>query len=123
MGSTVERGRLGEQLAAEALEAHGYCVIECNWRCPAGEIDIVARDGDTTVFVEVKLRQGEAFGQPEEGVTVSKRARLISAGSAYMAAHGLLDSQWRIDLVAIALAPDGLVQRLAIYQDAVVADG
>ncbi len=121
--STTERGRHGEDLAVQALEAHGYVVIDRNWRCTAGEIDLVARDGQTWVFVEVKSRQGEDFGAPEEAVTAAKQGRLLQASLAYLAEHGLGDVQWRIDVVALVLSSSGRVKRLSIYRDAVRADG
>ena len=121
--STTERGRRGEDLAVQALEAHGYVVIDRNWRCAAGEIDLVARDSETWVFVEVKSRQGEDFGAPEEAVTAAKQGRLLQASLAYLVGHGLGDVQWRIDVVALVLSPSGRVKRLSIYRDAVRADG
>lgn len=121
--STTERGRQGEEIAAYALKAHGYKIVERNWRCPAGEIDLVAWDGETIVFVEVKLRGGSAFGSPEEAVNEAKQARLLQAGAVYLAGHSLDDVPCRIDVVAIELAPSGKVQRLSIHRDAVRADG
>jgi putative endonuclease len=121
--SSTEIGRQGEEIAAQALEAHGYALVERNWRCPAGEVDIVARDGETWVFVEVKLRQGEDFGSPEEAVTGAKQERLLQAALVYLAEHDLRDVAWRVDVVAISLASDGKVRRLALYKDAVRADG
>ncbi len=121
--STTERGRQGEEIAAYALKAHGYEIVERNWRCPAGEIDLVARDGEVVVFVEVKLRGSGAFGSPEEAVNEAKRARLLQAGAVYLAEHGLDDVPCRIDVVAIELAPSGKVQRLSIHRDAVRAHG
>ena len=121
--TTVERGRRGEDLAAAALAASGYALVERNWRCPAGEIDIVARENDTWVFAEVKLRQGEAFGSPEDAVTSVKQDRLLQSARIYVSEHELGDVFWRIDVVAIDLAPSGRVERLSIYRDAVRADG
>jgi putative endonuclease len=121
--STSERGHWGEEIAVHALEARQYVIVERNWRCRAGEIDIVARDGETWVFIEVKLRQGEAHGLPEEAVTPSKQSRLLQAAEMYLDAHDLHDVPSRIDVVAISLGPSGKVHRLALYQDAVRADG
>ncbi len=121
--SASERGRWGEEIAVRALEAHSYVIVERNWRCRAGEVDIIARDGETWVFVEVKLRQGEAHGLPEEAVTSSKQTRLLQVASMYLDAHDLYDVPSRIDVVAISLGPSGKVRRLAIYRDAVRADG
>jgi putative endonuclease len=120
--SSTELGRQGETIAAQALETHGYVVVDRNWRCPVGEVDIVAREGDTWVFVEVKLRQGHDYGSPEEAITQAKRDRLLQLAQNYLAEHDLSDVSWRIDVVAIGLAPSGKVLRLTLYQDAVRAD-
>ena len=74
-------GRLGEELVARALAARGYRIRERNWRCPAGELDIVAEDGDVLAFVEVKTRRGREFGTPEEAVTPAKQAKLVELAS------------------------------------------
>ena len=66
-------GQRGEQLAAERLAAMGYEIVERNYRCKAGEIDLVARQGGGWVFVEVRTRRGDRFGTPEESVTARKR--------------------------------------------------
>ena len=121
--TTTELGRRGEEIASQALESQGYQVVEKNWRCRTGEIDIVARDGEYWVFVEVKLRSSDAFGTPEEAVTVAKQKRLLNTGMMYLAEHGLDEVEWRIDVVAITLADSGKVHRLTIYQDAVRIDG
>lgn len=122
--SRKELGRLGEDIAASSLAAHGYAIVERNWRCSIGEIDLVARYGDTWVFVEVKLRRGVAYGEPEEAVTSRKQATLLTAASAYVDSLNLMDEPpWRIDVIAIQLAPNGVLLRLDHYQDAVRADG
>jgi putative endonuclease len=117
--SSTERGLWGERLAAQALEAHGYEIIQRNWRAATGEIDIVAREDGMWVFVEVKTRSSEAFETPEEAVTAEKEQRLYDTGLLYLAEHELVDVGWRIDVVAITLGEDGKVRRLAIYKDAV----
>lgn len=121
--SNVARGRRGEALAANALEAKGYTIVERNWRCPAGEIDVIAQQGDTLVFVEVKTRQGDRFGAPEEAVDDVKQERLLAAALAYLAESDAGDVAWRIDVIGIDLAPSGRVQRLSHYVDAVRFDG
>ncbi|GAB3036028.1 YraN family protein [Parafrigoribacterium mesophilum] len=104
-------GARGEQLATEHLVQRGYVILERNWRCPAGEIDIVARDGDETVFVEVKTRSGTAFGHPLEAITVAKLARLRRLAGAWCEAHP--GNAWRIRIDAIAvIAPPGGLPRL-----------
>ncbi len=121
--TTTQIGEKGEAFAALALERRGWLVVERNWRCAGGEIDIIARDGDTWVFVEVKLRGANAYGSPEEAVTVQKAVRLLRAAEAYLIEHGLDDTAWRVDVVAIELAASGRVRRLTLYEDAVRFDG
>jgi len=107
-------GALGEEMACQALERRGYTIIERNWRCPIGEIDIVAKDGDCWAFVEVKTRHGRGMGLPEEAVTSTKADRLSELAQTYLttADAGLVD--WRIDLVAIELDRHHSVQRLRV---------
>ena len=112
-------GNWGEAVAARVLEAQGYEIIEQNWRCEAGELDLVTRDGEVWVFVEVKTRRSEEYGMPEEAVTPAKRGRLLMLGEAYLAEHGLDHVAWRIDVVAILADREGTVRRLDIYRNAV----
>ena len=103
-------GRYGEDAAARHLCDAGFVVLERNWRCGAGEIDIVARDGHTIVVVEVKTRRGVGFGSPLEAVTARKAARLARLGAEYRRSAGLLASPLRIDLVGVLLSPrDGMM--------------
>jgi putative endonuclease len=108
--STTQLGQFGEALAQQALSAHQYQIIECNHRSPAGEIDIIARDGECWVFVEVKLRRGDAYGSPEDAVNPAKQKRLLNAGALYMQNLDLADAEWRIDVVAIDLTHSGKVK-------------
>ncbi len=100
-------GRSGERFAAGWLEARGFRIVERNWRCAAGELDLIAeRDGEL-VFVEVKTRRGGKMGAPEEAITRSKRLHLVTAAQEYLSAHDALDRPFRIDVVAVELAPTG----------------
>jgi len=112
-------GRRGEELAARRLEAEGYSIIVRNYRCPMGEIDLVARDGECLVFVEVRTRHGDLWGTPEESVTGAKQARLVQVAENYLAEHGAWDVDWRIDVVAIDMDPRGFVRRMDVVRDAV----
>jgi putative endonuclease len=94
-------GAYGERLAAAHLVAAGMVILDRNWRCPGGEIDIVARDGDVLVVCEVKTRRGTGFGSPLEGVTVRKAARLRRLAAAWTSAHGVRVPGIRIDLVGV----------------------
>ena len=78
-------GARAEALAAELLVRHGLAIVERNWRRRCGELDLVARDGDTLVFVEVRLRRGGDFGGAAASITATKRARLVNAANLYLA--------------------------------------
>lgn len=98
-----QTGRQGEDLAVSFLKGKGYQLIERNWRCPTGELDIIAADGDTVVFVEVRTRSGLHFGSAEESITPAKQARLIELAQIYVQEKTLSTQPWRIDVVAIQL--------------------
>lgn len=117
--SNRELGAFGESIAAQALQTHGYVVSERNWTWIGGEADLIAVHDRCTVFVEVKLRRNNKFGLPEDGVTATKKKRLLETATMYMNQIGKLDTCWRIDVVAIDMTASGKVHRLAIYQDAV----
>jgi len=112
-------GRRGEALAAEKLASLGYEVVAHNYRCAAGEIDLVARYGERWVFVEVRTRRGHKFGTPEESITLRKRARLIACAQHYLQEHELADVAWRIDVVAVGLSPRGELLRVDVIENAV----
>jgi len=119
-------GQRGEDAAAAFLAAKGYRIEARNWRPTGrvprdvrGELDIVARDGETWVFVEVRARRGQAYGTPEESITPHKAQRLVALAWAYVQTRGLEDADWRIDVVALAMAPDGRVLRTNHIEHAV----
>jgi putative endonuclease len=102
MGRAAARpGEEGESAACRYLEEHGFAVLARNFRCRSGEVDVVAREGDTTVFVEVKERRGESHGQGHEAVTFGKRRRIVRAARLYAAARGLSETPLRFDVVSI----------------------
>lgn len=103
-------GRWGESMAARKLESLGLRLVERNWRCLHGEIDLVAREADTLVFVEVKTRRGRGTGAPEEALTPLKTRKLLQLGQLYLAEHNL-DVDWRVDMVAVELDPRGKLLR------------
>jgi putative endonuclease len=112
-------GRRGEELAANKLASLGYTVVERNYRCPPGEIDLVTRHGESWVFVEVRTRRGRAYGTPEESLTRRKRSHLIAAAQLYLQDHGLEDVPWRIDAVAVELGLSGELRRVDVIENAV----
>jgi putative endonuclease len=99
-------GRRGEDIAADYLIGAGLVIVERNWRCALGEIDIVALDAGETVFVEVKTRAGLGYGHPLESITVVKLARLRRLAAAWCEAHPGAYRSIRIDAVAV-IAPRG----------------
>jgi putative endonuclease len=94
-------GRRGEELATAYLESVGMLVVERNWRCPDGEIDIVALDGDALVIAEVKTRRSLAYGHPFEAVGREKLARLHRLGAAWCGHRGLRIALRRVDVIAV----------------------
>jgi putative endonuclease len=117
-----ELGARGEQLAVEKLENEGYHIRDRNWRIIEGELDIVAEDGDTIVFIEVKARTSRRFGLPEEALTKKKRQRLIKAALAYLDAHQIFEANWRFDFIAIEWSSRGDLTRLEHFVDVIQAD-
>jgi putative endonuclease len=94
-------GAAGEDLACAHLEGLGYRILARNFRCRSGEVDIVARRGEATVFVEVKERRGQSHGTGTDAVTFGKRRRVIRAARLYAAASGLWEGELRFDVVSI----------------------
>ncbi|WP_203335311.1 YraN family protein [Nocardioides limicola] len=94
-------GAYGEGLAARTLSETGMVVLDRNWRCDAGEIDLVLRDGNTLVICEVKTRTSDEFGSPLEAVDATKLARLRRLGARWVTEHGIRPDDIRIDLVGI----------------------
>ncbi len=112
-------GQRGEDYAARRLTALGYTILARNWRCPAGEIDLVAEQQNVLVFVEVRTRRGDRLGTPEESITPAKRARLIAAAETYLDEHEETNRDWRIDLVAIEIGLHNEVLRCEVIENAI----
>ena len=100
-------GRYGEQIAAEHLEAAGLVILQRNWRCRDGELDIVARDGDTLVVCEVKTRSSLAFGSPAEAVDRRKAGRLRRLAALWLQGSSVRFESIRFDIVAVLRTPEG----------------
>lgn len=100
-------GRYGEKVAAAYLTDAGWEVLDRNWRCPAGELDIVALDGSELVVVEVKTRTGDGYGHPAEAVTAQKLARLRRLAAQWLDAHELHPTGVRVDVVAVRTSARG----------------
>jgi putative endonuclease len=100
-------GAYGERVAAQRLVDEGMVLVDRNWRCDLGEIDLVLRDGDVLVFCEVKTRTSAAYGHPLEAVSPAKAARLQGLAVRWVEEHGVHSEGLRIDLVGVLLAERG----------------
>jgi putative endonuclease len=100
-------GALGEELAAAFLRQAGYRIVERNFRCKGGEADIVARDGKTLVFVEVKTRRSMSYGPPQLAVTPFKQRQISKAALTWLAKNRQQDAPARFDVIAVMLFSDG----------------
>lgn len=116
----VALGKMGEDLACEELARRGYAILDRRYRCREGELDIVARHRGALVFVEVKLRGGNAFGEAEEAVTPLKRRRIVRLAREYLVRHRLGDVPCRFDVVAVRLG-DGAAS-IEVFPHAFDAD-
>lgn len=110
-------GKLGENLACAALKQRGYAIIATRYRTRLGEIDVVARDGGTTVFIEVKSRAGDEFGGAAAAVTAWKQRKVSLMAMDYVARHRLEDTPCRFDVVTVDVF-EGKPPRIEIYQHA-----
>lgn len=103
--SRIGVGKRGEELAVRHLEEAGYRVIERNYRCPLGEIDVIAKDGDCLVFVEVKSRRGGSAGDPQEAVGTRKQQKISRIAQFYLKEKRLSNVRARFDVVAVRILP------------------
>lgn len=109
-GGKSALGRAGERLAAEYLEQHGLTVLERNWHCPRGELDVVATDGQRVVFCEVKTRSGVDYGGPVEAVTADKCRRVRELARTWLQERHLVGCAVRFDVVSVLWPPGGEVR-------------
>jgi putative endonuclease len=105
VSATNDLGARGERIAVAYLTDVGLRVLDRNWRCRDGELDIVAREGDALVFCEVKTRRGIGFGHPVEAVTVTKQRRLRVLAQRWLAAHDEHAPDLRFDVVGVLVRP------------------
>ncbi len=109
-------GKWGEDVAAEYLIQQSCEVIARNERTPFGEIDIVSRKGDITIFVEVKTRTSDKMGLPEESITARKRLRMVSAAEHYAMEHEI--DHWQVDIIAVEGKP-GAQPKITYFENAI----
>ena len=99
----IALGKFGEDLAREELKDCGYRILTTNYRCHFGEIDVIAKDGDVLVFVEIKTRKNKSLDSVKEAVTVRKQRQISKVALAYMKSQNLWGSKARFDVVAVGL--------------------
>jgi putative endonuclease len=114
-----ETGAMGERIACDFLSNNGYEILEKNYRCREGEIDIITKQANTLIFVEVRTKKSGLFGSPEESITAAKQEKLKVLAQLYIQEHDNLACPWRIDVVAIEMKRDGKVSRIQIIENAI----
>jgi len=112
-------GDAGEKAAVKFLKKRGYRIAETNFRTIFGELDAIARDGDTIVFVEIKTRATDSLGPPYLAVTRLKQRHIVKNALFYLKSRRLLDRTWRIDIVSVKLGADLRVENIELIQNAV----
>jgi len=114
----VRLGRRGEDLAVDTLIQRGYTLVERNWYCQSGEVDVVACRDEAWYFFEVRTRRGRRFGAPEDSVTEAKLQRMIDVARLYLAEHDLNVYQvdWRVGVVAVEMDRAGRLLRIEVYE-------
>lgn len=103
----IRTGKRGEDAAIARLQEAGYRIITRNYRCLYGEMDIIAQDGDTLVFIEVKSRRSERFGPPQEAVGAEKQKKLSRISMHYIQQQGIEACRARFDVIAVRISPQG----------------
>lgn len=116
-----DKGDRGEDRAATFLRQEGYRILERNYRCPLGEMDIIARDGKTIVFIEVKARSSDRFGSPQAAIGPQKQRRMTAIALCYLKGKGWLGMPARFDVAAVRL--DAAGERVTLYKNAFDATG
>ena len=111
-------GNIGENLAAEYLQKHGYHILERNFKKRYGELDIVALEGNKLVFVEVKTRSSNLFGTGAEAITPWKLRALVRSAQFYKLRYPELPDLMRIDVVSVSLSPSGEVEEIELIKNA-----
>ncbi len=114
-----DAGRLGERMAASFLESRTYRVVQRNYRCRFGEIDLVVEGAEGLVFVEVRTKRRPCLFEPEETITPAKARRMATLAEHYLAATKQQERPWRVDVVAVELDRGGEPARIEHFKDAI----
>jgi putative endonuclease len=123
MKSRMNTGRQGEEIAARYLKEAGYEICRRNWRCPWGEVDIVACKEGVWAFVEVRTRMSARQGTPEESLNVRKQQHMVKTIQCYLQENDLAESEYRADLMAIELDAAGNIKRLSHLENVLLEAG
>ena len=115
-----QTGKLAERLAGEYMVNEGYSILATNWRCTEGEIDIICRSGEQTIFVEVRAKSSGEFGSPAASITRRKQQKLIAAAERYLSEAENHSPDWRIDFIGVEFSSVG--HRLEHIQYAVAGE-
>ncbi len=111
-------GKQGERVAEKFIKRQGYKILERNYRCALGELDIIAEDHSVLVFVEVKTRTSADFGVPQAAVTHAKQRKIAQIAQNYLAHKELWGVDCRFDVVAVSLTNDGRIDKFELIKDA-----
>lgn len=111
-------GRTGEEAAVKHLKKKGFRIVQRNFRCRIGELDIIAMDGPCLVFVEVRTKAGKAFGLPQESITPQKKHKLRLLASFYLQSNSIKDIPVRIDVIAVTVAPGDRIAKIEHIKNA-----
>lgn len=109
-------GKRGEEAALRYLKRKGYRILQRNYVCKMGEVDLIARENDTLVFIEVKTRTSNAFGPPQLAVNAAKQIQLSQAALCFLKENHLENARARFDVVAVLLGPEG--EKIELIKDA-----
>lgn len=117
MAQHLMTGELGEKEAAKHLQVNGYCIIERNFKCKLGEIDIIAKDNNTIVFTEVKTRKNNSYGTPGQAVSIKKQKKIINTALYYLKTNNKFNENVRFDIVEVWLN-QGVLKNINIIPNA-----
>jgi putative endonuclease len=113
-----KKGSIGEDISADYLINSGYFILERNFRCKKGEIDIIAKDKDYLTFIEVKTRSSNFYGSPGEAVNFTKKQRIYKSAQLYILTNRLFDCKFRFDVVEVILRKNNTASSIKIIKDA-----
>ncbi|NLM44183.1 MAG: YraN family protein [Clostridiales bacterium] len=111
-------GGIGEKVAIEYLKKQGYHIIETNFKCKQGEIDIIAADDDIIVFIEVKTRSSDVYGQPSEAVNYYKQRKIVQVALTYLAKRNLFNWMSRFDVVEVIMEQTDKIANINLIKNA-----